>query len=109
VCPALFVELQHPGTSVQVSTQGEIVQFTHAQRSVPYKIDYGNSATAGGGALGATDQGFVGLSPLTLWTLNFNESGNSWLDLSTIQSVVITFTGTFVGPTSDRATANAPK
>ena len=29
-----------------------------AQRSVPYKIDYANSSNTGGGAIGATDQGF---------------------------------------------------
>ncbi|MGH8581482.1 MAG: collagen-like triple helix repeat-containing protein [Gammaproteobacteria bacterium] len=101
----LFVELLHPGTSVQVSVSNSTIQFTHAQRSVPYKIDYGNPANTGGGVLGAADQGFVGLSPFTLWTLNFSESGNSWLDLSTIQSLVITFTGTFVGPPSERSPA----
>jgi hypothetical protein len=94
----LFVELQHPGVCVQVANDETVVQFTHAQRSVPYKIDYADSSNTGGGAIGATDQGFIGLSPLTQWTLNFNEAGNEWLDLSIVKSVVITFTGTFVGP-----------
>jgi len=64
---------------------------------VPYEIDYADSSNTGGGAIGAADQGFIGLSPLTQWTLNFDEAGNEWLDLSAIKSVVITFTGTFVG------------
>lgn len=40
-------------------------------------------------------QGFPGLSPFTVWTIDFTQQANAWIDLSTIRTVRLTFTGTF--------------
>ncbi len=95
----LFVTMIHPGASYQSPNTGDpAVQFIHLPRVVSYKIDYANPHNTGGGQIGSDDEGYIGLSPFTTWTLNFDHPGNEFLDLNSIQSVVITFSGTYLGP-----------
>lgn len=74
--------------------------FSHRPRLAPYKIDYKNPANTAGGKLGEDSQGYIGVSPFALWRLDFNLRGNEWLDVSTVNTVQLTFSGRFLGPTS---------
>jgi hypothetical protein len=64
----------------------------------PYKIDYKDQKNTAGGNLGEDSQGYIGVSPFTLWRLDFNPKGNEWLDLSTLKTVSLTFSGRILGP-----------
>jgi hypothetical protein len=105
----LSLTLIHNGISYQTpssKTGPSMIQFVHLPRVIPYNIDFTNPNNTDGGLIGSTDEGFTGLSPFATWTLNFDHPGNNfddpqkenYLDLKLIQSVDITFTGTYLGP-----------
>ncbi|MFT6645802.1 MAG: hypothetical protein ACJAX5_003453, partial [Patiriisocius sp.] len=41
-------------------------------------------------------QGIPGLSPFTLWTLDFSPQGNEWIDLTKIKTVKLKFSGKYI-------------
>lgn len=99
----LFVNVVHTGESVlnsdiDLDKPGTLHVFSHRPRLAPYKIDYKNPANTAGGKLGEDSQGYIGVSPFALWRLDFNLKGNEWLDVSTIKTVHLTFSGRFLGP-----------
>jgi hypothetical protein len=99
----LFVNVVHTGESVlnsdtNLGKSGALHVFSHRPRVSPYKIDYKNPANTAGGKLGEDSQGYIGVSPFALWRLDFNLKGNEWLDLSTLKTVQLTFSGRFLGP-----------
>ena len=93
---ALSLFLHHSGVAKVVGPDGVEHGYTHQPRTIPFKIDYANPANTAGGLIGEAEQGFAGLSPFASWTLDFSSSANDWLDLSTITSVELTFTGSFI-------------
>ena len=99
----LFVNVVHTGEAVlnsdiNLDKAGALHVFSHRPRLAPYKIDYKNPANTAGGNLGDDNQGYIGVSPFALWRLDFNLRGNEWLDLNTIKTVSVTFSGRFLGP-----------
>ena len=99
----LFLNLVHSGEAVlnsdtNLDKPGALHVFSHRPRVAPYKIDYEHPENTAGGNLGEDSQGYIGLSPFTLWRLDFNPKGNEWLDLSTLKTVVLTFSGRMLGP-----------
>jgi hypothetical protein len=99
----LFVNVVHTGESVlnsetDLDKPGALHVFSHRPRVSPYKIDYKNPENTAGGKLGEDSQGYIGVSPFALWRLDFNLKGNEWLDLSTLKTVELIFSGRFLGP-----------
>lgn len=99
----LFVNVVHTGESVlnsdtDLDKPGALHVFSHRPRVSPYKIDFKNPANTAGGKLGDDSQGYIGVSPFSLWRLDFNLRGNEWLDLNTLTTVQLTFSGRFLGP-----------
>lgn len=96
----LLIELTHSGLAAQNSGDprlpGKVHVFSHARRTIPYKIDYANPANTAGGVIGDRDQGFPGLSPFTLWQISFAQAGNEWLDVSQIRTISLVLSGTFL-------------
>ncbi|MGH1541208.1 MAG: hypothetical protein ACRBHB_12350 [Arenicella sp.] len=96
-----FLTLLHSGTSdmnsvARKTKPGGVLSFAHAPREIPYKIDYGNPSNTAGGLIGDKDQGFWGLSPFTVWELNFDNQGNDWINLDDIKKLKLTFEGYFL-------------
>lgn len=99
----LFVNVMHTGeavlnSDVDLDKPGALHVFSHRPRLSPYKIDYKNPANTAGGDLGDDSQGYIGVSPFALWRLDFTLKGNEWLDLSTLKTVELSFSGRFLGP-----------
>lgn len=99
----LFLNLVHSGEAMlnsdtDLDKPGALHVFSHRPRVAPYKIDYKDSKNTAGGKLGDEGQGYIGVSPFTLWRLDFNLRGNEWLDLSTVKTVALTFSGRILGP-----------
>ncbi len=99
----LFVNLVHSGQAVLNSDTNldkldAVHVFSHRPRVLPYKIDYKEPDNTAGGNLGEGDQGYIGLSPFTLWRIDFGLKGNEWLDLKVIKTVKLTFSGRTLGP-----------
>jgi hypothetical protein len=105
----LSLTLIHNGISYQTPLSKNappMIQFVHLPRVIPYNIDFTNPSNTDGGQIGSTEEGYTGLSPFATWTLNFDHLGNNfddpnkenYLDLKLIQSVVINFSGIFLGP-----------
>ncbi len=99
----LSINLIHGGQAVLNSNTkrdkpGALHVFSHRPRVRLYKIDYRNKVNTAGGSLGDNAQGYIGLSPFTLWRIDFDLDGNTWLDLKRIKSVELTFEGRMLGP-----------
>ncbi|HEX6041070.1 hypothetical protein [Longimicrobium sp.] len=99
----LFLNLVHSGEAVlnsdtDLDNPGALHVFSHRPRVSPFKIDYKDPDNMAGGTLGEDKQGYIGLSPFTLWRLDFGLKGNEWLDLDTVNTVVLTFSGRMLGP-----------
>ncbi|MDX6610840.1 MAG: hypothetical protein QOD75_26 [Blastocatellia bacterium] len=99
----LYVNVVHTGESLlnsetDLDKPGALHVFSHRPRMSLYKYDYKKHAKTAGGDLGEDSQGYIGVSPFTLWRLDFNLKGNEWLDLSILKTVVLTFSGRFQGP-----------
>jgi flagellar capping protein FliD len=99
----LSVSLVHSGLAVfnrlpDPQAAGSLVMFSHKPRAKFFKIDYGNAENKAGGTIGDDSQGYAGLSPFTTWKLDFSLAGNDWLDLKSIQRVVLKLSGRFLGP-----------
>ena len=97
---AVLIELTHGGLAQQNSSAdlgpAAVHTFSHARRTIPFKIDYGNPANTAGGLIGDAQQGFPGLSPFAMWEISFAAPGNEWLDVSVIRSVQLDIAGTFL-------------
>ncbi|MEA2205227.1 MAG: hypothetical protein QOE77_2003 [Blastocatellia bacterium] len=99
----LYVNVVHTGEAVlnsdtDVDKPGAVHVFSHRPRVSLYKYDYKKKAKTAGGDLGEDSQGYIGVSPFTMWRFDFNLKGNEWLDLSSLKTVVLTFSGRFLGP-----------
>jgi hypothetical protein len=99
----LSLNLIHSGQAVlnsntKLDKPGALHVFSHRPRVRLYKIDYKNKDNTAGGSLGDNAQGYIGLSPFTMWRIDFNLDGNKWLDLKGIKSVELTFEGRMLGP-----------
>ena len=99
----LFLNLVHSGQAVlnsdtDLDQPGALHAFSHRPRVSPYKIDYADPDNTAGGTLGDESQGYIGLSPFALWRLDFGLKGNEWLDVGTLDTVVLTFSGRMLGP-----------
>jgi hypothetical protein len=99
------LRLVHSGHSFQrADSKSEPVEFSHLPRTVPYKIDFKNPKNTGGGLIGDNEakgakQGYSGLSPFTLWTLDFSLlSDNEFKVLANMTRFVLTFEGTYTSP-----------
>jgi hypothetical protein len=115
------VYLIHPGTAFQLTLTPDPadpsrrapthVDFCHAAiRDVSYTVNVTSSGSSGGGSL--VDEGSVGVSPYTQWTLDFEypypNPDEDWLTpevLSKIRSVQITFSGSFISPSPNEPAA----
>lgn len=97
----LRVDLTHSGKAYQTARPGAVassVEFAHAPVRVPYHFDYQDNDNKGGGQIGDPTQGYIGLSPFTLWTLDFSSSDQTVLDLlKEVKNIRLTFTGRFLG------------
>jgi hypothetical protein len=101
----LFLNLVHSGEALlnsdtDLNSPGALHVFSHRPRVSPYKIDYRRPENTAGGSLGDESQGYIGLSPFTLWRLDFGLKGNEWLDVRTVNTVLLTFSGRMLGPGS---------
>jgi hypothetical protein len=85
-------------SDTDVDKPGAVHVFSHRPRVSLYKYDYKKKAKTAGGDLGEDSQGYIGVSPFTMWRFDFNLKGNEWLDLSSLKTVVLTFSGRFLGP-----------
>ncbi len=99
----LSLNLIHSGqamlnSSTKLDKPGALHVFSHQPRVRLNKIDYKNKDNTAGGSLGDNIQGYIGLSPFTMWRIDFNLDGNKWLDLKSIKSVELTFEGRMLGP-----------
>jgi hypothetical protein len=99
----LYVNVVHTGEAMlnsdtNLDQPGAVHVFSHRPRVSLYKYDYKKNARTAGGDLGEDSQGYIGVSPFTLWRLDFNLKGNEWLDLNILKTVVLTFSGRFLGP-----------
>jgi hypothetical protein len=97
----VMLELTHSGVAQQNSTidltqPGAVHRYRHAPRTVKYKIAWANPHDTAGGLIGDDSQGFPGLSPFTMWSIDFGLPGNEWLDLTTVKTVRLTVTGKFL-------------
>jgi hypothetical protein len=102
----LYVNLIHSGqamfnSEVKRNKPGTLHAFSHRPRVRDFQIDYKNSQNMAGGNLGEDAEGYIGLSPFTLWRIDFDLDGNEWLDeevLKTIETIELTFEGRMLGP-----------
>jgi hypothetical protein len=99
----LSLNLIHSGQAVLNSNTdrdkaGALHVFSHRPRVRLYKIDYKDRENTAGGSLGDNAQGYIGLSPFTMWRIDFDLKGNDWLDLKLIKTVELTFEGRMLGP-----------
>jgi hypothetical protein len=99
----LSLNLIHSGQAVlnsntKLDKPGALHVFSHRPRVRLYKIDYKKKSNTAGGTLGDNTQGYIGLSPFTMWRIDFDLDGNKWLDLKSIKSVELTFEGRMLGP-----------
>ncbi len=99
----LYLNLIHSGRAVlnnntDLDKPNAIHVFSHRPRVKLYKIDYSNRDNTAGGNFGEGGQGYIGLSPFSNWRIDFDLKGNEWLDLKTIKTVELTFSGRMLGP-----------
>ena len=102
----LYLNLIHSGqamfnSDVKRNKPGTLHAFSHRPRVRDYQIDFGNRQNMAGGNLGEDSEGYIGLSPFTLWRIDFDLDGNDWLDLEalkTIKTIELTFEGRMLGP-----------
>jgi hypothetical protein len=101
----LSINLIHSGQAVLNSNvdrdkAGALHVFSHRPRVRLYKIDYADKENTAGGSLGDEAQGYIGLSPFTVWRIDFDLKGNKWLldDLARIKDIELTFEGRMLGP-----------
>jgi len=101
----LSLNLIHSGqaafnSNVDRDKPGALHLFSHRPRVRLYKIDYEDKENTAGGSLGDNAQGYIGLSPFTMWRIDFDLAGNKWLldGLSVIKTVELTFEGRMLGP-----------
>lgn len=99
----LFINLIHSGQAVLNSDvdrhkPGALHVYSHQPRILSYKIDYAERENTAGGNLGDSTEGYIGLSPFTMWRIDFDLDGNGWLDLNLIKTIELTFEGRMLGP-----------
>ena len=99
----LSVNLIHSGqallsSNTKLDKPGALHLFSHLPRVRVNMIDYKKKANKAGGSLGDNKEGYIGLSPFTMWRIDFDLDGNEWLDLESIKSVELTFEGRMLGP-----------
>jgi hypothetical protein len=99
----LSINLIHSGqallnSNTKLDKPGALHLFSHQPRVRLNKIDYKTKTNTAGGSLGDNVQGYIGLSPFTMWRIDFDLDGNEWLDLKSIKSVELTFEGRMLGP-----------
>jgi hypothetical protein len=94
----LNLNITQLGPDVLQSPDGTVMTFTHAPRPIPYEYNYTTADNTVPGTIGDATQGFTGLSPFATWSIDFTPSENSWLDLTQVLSVELTFTGQLLGP-----------
>ncbi len=94
----LNLNITQLGPDVLQSPDATVMTFTHAPRPIPYEYNYTTQDNTVPGTIGDTTQGFTGLSPFATWSIDFTPSENSWLDLTQVQSVQLTFSGHLLGP-----------
>ncbi|HTQ13351.1 MAG TPA: hypothetical protein VMH86_05685 [Rhizomicrobium sp.] len=113
----LTVNLIHSGQAVLNSDvdrnkPGALHFYSHQPRVLFYQIDYAVRENIAGGDIGDDAEGYIGLSPFTLWRIDFGTtkgfgreeldgdtqiSGNEWLDLKSIRTIELTFEGRMLG------------
>lgn len=94
----LQLNLIQQGPDTRQAPDGTTITFTHTPRPIFYEYNYALGKVTIPGAIGDPAQGFTGLSPFATWTIDFSLSTNSWLDITQVTSVELTFTGTLLGP-----------
>ena len=100
----LYLNLIHSGRAVlnsdtDLSAQGAIHVFSHRPRVKLYKIDYNDKDNTVSGNFGENGQGYIGLSPFSLWRIDFAlKQGNEWLDIHKIKTIELSFEGRYLGP-----------
>lgn len=97
---SLFVNLTQNGPDECRDDSGNLATFTHTPRPVPFEYSFDQQQILVTGTIGATAQGFNGLSPFATWILDFSATMNKWLDLTRVTGVTLTFSGYALGPQS---------
>lgn len=73
----------------------ELVEFTHQPLTAGFRQNYAQKEVTGICKIADESQGYANLSPFTLWTIDFNEGGNEWLDLTQVERIELCFNGTW--------------
>jgi hypothetical protein len=91
----LNLRLHHNGNSSIKDANQVIKTFTHEPLTVGFTYDYKNKVTISAGTIGDEAAGYANLSPFTQWTIDFDLAGNEWLDLTKLDEVKLTFSGSW--------------
>ncbi len=73
----------------------ELMEFTHQPLTAGFRQNYAQKEVTGICKIADESQGYANLSPFTLWTINFDQGGNEWLDLTQVQRIQLSFNGTW--------------
>jgi hypothetical protein len=105
----LNLTLVQNGPDLLAAGDGTVYTFTHTPRPVSFQYNYTAGQVTVTGTIGDPNQGFTGLSPFAAWLIDFSSAPNSWLDLSQVTGVTLTFTGYLLGSTTVAPKAAAPR
>ncbi len=73
----------------------KLMEFTHQPLTAGFQQNYAQKEVTGICEIADESQGYANLSPFTLWTINFDQGGNEWLDLTQVQRIELSFNGTW--------------
>ncbi len=96
----LTLSLTHNGDSPFYTVDGgtatlKLMEFTHQPLTAGFQQNYAQKENTGICTIADESQGYANLSPFTLWTINFDQGGNEWLDLTQVQRIQLSFNGTW--------------
>ncbi len=94
----LEVKIMHCGVGRFKRQDGTIKRFSHQPRETYFEWNYAQKEITVEGVLGDERQGYSGLSPFSVWVIDFSLPGNEHLDLSKLDTVELAFSGQLLGP-----------